>query len=355
MVEEKKQEKNNQEGKAQQEAEAQQAGKKKVALSLVQPSGDLTIGNYLGAIQNFVKLQDEFRCFFAVADLHAITVRQVPADLRRRSKEVLAYYIACGLDPEKVTLFIQSQVHEHAELAWVLNSMTYLGELSRMTQFKDKAKKNEDNLNGALFTYPVLMAADILLYQADFVPVGEDQKQHLELTRDVAERFNNKYSPTFTVPEPYIQKSSARIMSLKDPSKKMSKSDEDVNSYILIKDDPETIRRKISRAVTDSEANFAYREEQPGLMNLINIYCAYTGMKAQEVEAQFKDTSYADFKTALAEIIVDHMDPIRVRFNEIMEDKDYLPEIYKAGAQSAQRTARRTLSKVYRKVGFVQN
>ncbi len=328
--------------------------KDKVVLSLVQPSGDLTIGNYLGAIQNFVKMQDEFRCYFAVADLHAITVQQVPADLRRRSKEVLAYYIACGLDPQKSTLFVQSHVPEHAELTWVLNSMSYLGQLSRMTQFKDKSKKNEDNLNAALLTYPVLMAADILLYQADYVPVGEDQKQHLELARDLADRFNNRYSPTFTVPEPYIQKETARIMSLKDPSKKMSKSDDDVNAFILMKDDPEAIRRKIARAVTDSEANFAYREEQPGLMNLINIYGAYAKIKPEEVVARFKDTSYADFKTALAELIIDHMSPIRQRFEEILADKEYLPSIYEAGDQIAQKTARRTLSKVYRKVGFLQ-
>ena len=328
--------------------------KEKIVLSLVQPPGDLTIGNYLGAIQNFVKMQDDFRCYFAVADLHAITVQQVPADLRRRSKEVLAYYIACGLDPQKSTLFVQSHIPEHAELTWVLSSMSYLGQLSRMTQFKDKSQKNEENINAALLTYPVLMAADILLYQADYVPVGEDQKQHLELTRDLAERFNNRYSPTFTVPEPYIQKETARIMSLKEPNKKMSKSDEDVNSFILIKDDPETIRRKIARAVTDSEANFAYREEQPGLMNLINIYGAYAKVSPEEVVARFQNASYADFKASLADLIVQEMSPIRERFLEILNDKDYLPSIYEEGDRVAQQTARKTLSKVYRKVGFLQ-
>ena len=329
--------------------------KQEVVVSLVQPSGDLTIGNYLGAIQNFVKLQDRFRCYFAVADLHAITVRQIPADLRRRSKEVLAYYIACGLDPNKVTLFIQSHIPQHAELSWVLNSISYLGQLSRMTQFKDKSHKNEENLNAALLTYPVLMAADILLYQANYVPVGEDQKQHLELTRDLADRFNNRYSPTFTIPEPYIQKTSAKIMSLKDPSKKMSKSDEDNNAFILIKDKPEDIRRKIARAVTDSQANFRYREDQAGLKNLIDIYAAYSGLDPLEVAEIHKNSSYADFKTALAELIIEHMDPIRTRFDEIMADKDYLPDIFSAGAQVARRTAQKTLSKVYRKVGFVQD
>lgn len=328
--------------------------KKEVVLSLVQPSGDLTIGNYLGAIRNFVKLQEEYQCFFAVADLHAITVTQDPAQLRRRTKEVLAYYIAAGIDPEKVTLFIQSMVPQHAELNWVLCTMSYLGQLSRMTQYKEKSKSHADNLNVGLLIYPALMAADILLYQAKYVPVGEDQKQHLELTRDLAERFNNRYSPTFTMPEPLIPKGAARIMSLKDPTSKMSKSDPDPNAYILIKDDDEAIRRKIARAVTDSEANFCYRDEQPGLKNLINIYAAYGEETPEEIVAQFAGSSYAEFKTALAERIVEHMRPVRTKFEEVMQDKNYLSEIYRAGAIEAQRVARRTLSKVYRKVGFVQ-
>lgn len=327
---------------------------KEVVLSLVQPSGDLTIGNYLGAIRNFVNLQDEYQCFFAVADLHAITVTQSPAELRRRTKEVLAYYIAAGIDPEKVTLFIQSMVPEHAELNWVLSTMSYLGQLSRMTQYKEKAKSHADNINVGLLIYPVLMAADILLYQSKYVPVGDDQKQHLELTRDLAERFNNRYSPTFVMPEPLITKNAARIMSLKDPTSKMSKSDPDPNAYILIKDDNDAIRRKIARAVTDSEANFRYSDEQPGLKNLINIYSAYSEETAEQIVERFQGGSYAEFKTALADLIIEHMEPVRTKFHAVMEDKNYLPEIYTKGAEEARRAARRTLSKVYRKVGFVQ-
>lgn len=328
--------------------------KRKVALSLVQPSGDLTIGNYLGAIKNFVALQDQYESYFAVADLHAITVKQVPADLRRRSREVLAYYIACGLDPQKAILFIQSQVPQHAQLSWVLSSLSYLGQLSRMTQFKQKAKTHADNLNAALFTYPVLMAADILLYQADVVPVGVDQEQHMEFTRDIAERFNSRYSPTFTVPQSLIPKNAARVMSLKDPSSKMSKSDADPDAFILIKDDPETIRRKIAKAVTDSKANMAYTEDQPGLKNLINIYGAYEGIEPQEVVVRFQDFTYAEFKKALADRIIQTMEPIRQEFLRIMADKDYLPAIYEAGGEKARAKAQKTLTKVYRKVGFIQ-
>lgn len=328
--------------------------KQEVVVSLVQPSGDLTIGNYLGAIQNFVKLQDSYRCFFAVADLHAITVTQDPAELRKRTREVLAYYIACGLDPEKVTLFIQSHVPQHTQLGWVLNSISSIGQLSRMTQFKDKSKKHEDNINGALLTYPVLMAADILLYQAKHVPVGIDQKQHLELTRDLAERFNSRYSPTFTMPEPLLPKTTAKIQSLKDPSVKMSKSDADPNATILIKDDADAIRRKIGRAVTDSLASFSYTDEQPGLKNLINIYCAYSELRPEAVVARFKGGDYATFKAALAELVVEKMVPIRERYLQIMAVKDYLPAIYEHGAETARREAQRTLSKVYRKMGFVQ-
>lgn len=334
--------------------EADSPEKRKVALSLVQPSGDLTIGNYLGAIKNFVALQDQYESYFAVADLHAITVKQVPADLRRRSREVLAYYIACGLDPQKAILFIQSQVPQHAQLSWVLSSLSYLGQLSRMTEFKQKAKTHADNLNAALFTYPVLMAADILLYQADVVPVGVDQEQHMEFTRDIAERFNSRYSPTFTVPQSLIPKNAARVMSLKDPTSKMSKSDADPDAFILIKDDPETIRRKIAKAVTDSKANMAYTEDQPGLKNLINIYGAYEGIEPQEVVVRFQDFTYAEFKKALADRIIQTMEPIRQEFLRIMADKDYLPAIYEAGGEKARAKAQKTLTKVYRKVGFIQ-
>lgn len=326
-----------------------------VILSLVTPSGNLTLGNYLGAIRNFVKLQDDNICYFGVSDLHAITIKKEPAKLRQASKEVLATYIACGMDPEKSTLFIQSMVPQHAQLNWILCSISYLGQLSRMTQFKAKSKKNEDNLNAALFTYPVLMAADILLYQTDYVPVGSDQVQHLEFARDIAERFNQRYSPTFTVPDAFLPEDAARVMSLKDPSKKMSKSDEDVNAYILVKDEPDVIRRKIGRAITDSYGQIRYSEDQPGLMNLLNIYGALVERDPRAIADQYKDSSYADFKHDLGERIVEKMDPIRLRFNKIMADKDYLASVYHEGAIQARKVAQRTLSKVMRKVGFVQD
>lgn len=326
---------------------------KKMVLSLVQPSGDLTIGNYLGAIRNFVTLQEQYTCFFGVANLHAITVTQKAADLRRRTREVLATFMACGLDPDKTTLFVQSDVHEHAELAWVFNSLTSIGQLQRMTQFKEKAATHADNLNSALLTYPVLMAADILLYQADYVPVGEDQKQHLEFTRDTAERFNRRYSDTFTVPEPLMPKISARVMSLKNPQVKMSKSDPDENAYLLIRDDADVIRRKIARAVTDSAYHFAYTEEQPGLKNLIDLYASFSGLEPQHVVEKFRDgEGYATFKTALAELIVEKMGPIRERLMTLLDDREQLDAVRAAGAEAASHVARRTLSKVYRKVGF---
>ena len=293
---------------------------KKTVLSLVQPSGQLTIGNYLGAMKQFVKLQDDYNCYFGVADLHSITVPQVPKDLRRRTKEVIALYLAIGLDPEKTTIFIQSHVKEHLQLYWVLNSISYMGQLSRMTQFKDKSQKSDENLNAALFTYPSLMAADILLYQADYVPVGEDQRQHLELTRDLAERFNNKYSPTFTVPDPLINKGISKIMSLKNPEIKMSKSDPDENAYILILDEPKVIRRKIKRAVTDSQANFDYNEEQKGLRNLIDIYVAFTGDSVEDVVLKYKEESYAKFKEDLAEVIIAELEPIQDIYKKMIVD-----------------------------------
>lgn len=327
---------------------------KKTIFSGIQPSGNLTIGNYIGALKNFVALQDEYQCYYCVVDLHAITVRQDPADLRRRSLELAALYIAVGLDPEKVTLFIQSHVPAHAELAWVLNCFTYMGELSRMTQFKDKSKKNEENINVGLFDYPALMASDILLYQSDLVPIGEDQRQHLEITRDLALRFNNAYSPTFKVPEAYYGKLGARIKSLQDPTSKMNKSDEDENAYIAILDTPEAVRRKMKRAVTDSESDVRFdTETKPGVSNLMTIYASLTGMDIPEVEKHFAGCGYGVFKDEVAEAVVEGMSPIRERFNRLIADKSYLEGILAASADKAERTAMRTLAKVYKKVGFV--
>lgn len=327
---------------------------KKVVFSGIQPSGNLTIGNYIGAMKNFVGLQEDYETYYCVVDLHAITSKQVPADLRKNSRSLAALYIAAGIDPEKSALFIQSHVPAHVELAWVLNTMTYMGELSRMTQFKDKLESNQDNQNAGLFNYPVLMAADILLYQADLVPVGDDQKQHLELTRDLAERFNNRYSDTFAVPEVMIPESGGRIMSLKEPSKKMSKSDQDQNASIYILDEPNVIRNKVKRAVTDSLANFAYTDDQPGLKNLIDLYAAFDGTSPEEVVAKFADQNYGPFKEALAELIVEKLSPIQERYHEIMDDKDKLDEVLKSGAEKASYKAMKTLRKVYKKVGFYQ-
>ena len=327
---------------------------KKVVLSGVQPSGSLTIGNYLGAIQNFSRLQEDYECIYAIADLHSITVPQVAKDLRRRTYEVLALYMACNVDPEKSTIFVQSHVPQHLELSWVLSSISYMGQLSRMTQFKDKAKKSEENLNAALFTYPVLMAADILLYQTDFVPVGEDQRQHLELARDLAIRFNSKYSDTFKVPDNLIRKETGKIYSLKDPSVKMSKSSEDENSYILMLDDPKTIERKIKRAVTDSDANFCYSDDQPGLKNLINIYQAFSNKSVDDIVKEYEGESYGPFKNDLAELVIESLRPIQEEYNGLINDKAYLEEVMAKGASKASYLANKTLRKVYRKVGFVQ-
>ncbi|MTI69721.1 MAG: tryptophan--tRNA ligase [Firmicutes bacterium] len=329
-------------------------GDKKVIFSGVQPSGDLTIGNYLGAIRNWVDLQDEYDCYYCIVDLHAITVPQVAKDLRRRTLEVLAQYMAAGLDPEKVTLFVQSHVSAHAELAWVLNCMTYMGELNRMTQFKEKSRKSEANLNAGLFTYPALMASDILLYQANAVPVGDDQKQHLELARDLANRFNNRYSDTFKIPEPLISKVGARIMDLQDPTSKMSKSSENENGYILIKDDPKTIKRKIKRAVTDSIGEVNYSDDQPGIKNMITIYSKFSGESYEEIVNKYKGEGYGKFKGDLAEVIIEGLRPVRERFEELMSNKDYLENVYNEGAKKAERVARKTLSKVYRKTGFIK-
>ncbi|MCF6466019.1 tryptophan--tRNA ligase [Clostridium sp. Cult2] len=327
---------------------------RKVVFSGVQPSGGLTIGNYIGAIKNWISLQDEYDCYFSIVDLHAITVPQVPKNLRKNTLEVLAIYLASGLDPEKSTIFIQSHVPAHPELTWVLNSISYMGQLSRMTQFKEKSKKSEENLNAGLFTYPVLMAADILLYQTDLVPVGEDQKQHLELARDLAERFNNRYSPTFKVPEPLIKKEGAKIMSLQDPGSKMSKSDENENGYILILEKPDDIRRKIKRAVTDSIGEVKYNNEQLGIKNLMNIYSVFTGESIERIENKYEGVGYGKFKEDVAEVVVEGLSPVQEKYDDLMKNKDYLEKVYKEGAGKANYVATKTLRKVYRKVGFIQ-
>ncbi len=325
---------------------------KKVVFSGVQPSGVLTIGNYLGAIRNFSEFSDEYICYYCVVDEHAITVRQVPADLRRRTYETLALYIACGLDPEKNTLFVQSHVPAHAELGWILDCYTMFGELSRMTQFKDKSQKNADNINAGLFTYPALMAADILLYQTDLVPVGQDQKQHLELSRDIAARFNAVYGDTFVVPDPYIPKQSAKIMSLADPTKKMSKSDENENAVVRILDPRDAILRKFKRAVTDSGNEVRYAEGKDGIMNLMSIYSAFTGKTIPEIEKEFDGRGYGDFKAAVGEACADRLAPVQAEFARLMNDKGYLESVMKKGAEEAGRASARTMSKVRRKIGF---
>ncbi len=329
---------------------------KKRMLSGIKPSGDLTLGSYLGAIKNWAGRADNFDCYYFMADLHAITVRQNPADLRRRTLEQLAQYIACGLDPEKNTLFIQSHVHQHAELGWVLNCYAMFGELSRMTQFKDKSAKNADNINGGLFTYPSLMAADILLYQPDYVPVGEDQKQHVELTRDIARRFNGIYGDVFTVPEPYIPETGARIMSLTNPTAKMSKSENEDTGRVLVMDPPEVIMRQFKRAITDSDTENCVRydkENKPGVSNLMTIYSACTGKSYAEIESEFAGCGYGKFKPAVGEAVVETLRPIREEASRLMKDKAYLENVYRDGAQKASFVAEKTLRKVYKKVGFV--
>ena len=325
---------------------------KKVLFSGMQATGCLTLGNYLGALKNWVTLSEEYECFYSVVDLHSITVRQDPAEFRQKAKNLLALYIAAGLDPEKNCIYYQSHVSGHAELAWILNCFTYMGELNRMTQFKDKSAKHADNINAGLFTYPVLMAADILLYQTDVVPVGIDQLQHLELTRDIAQRFNAIYGDVFTIPEPFIGKTGAKIMSLQDPFKKMSKSDENPNASIYLTDDRDTIIRKFKRAVTDSEAKILHREEQPGVSNLIEIYSACTGKSFEEVEKEFDGKGYGDFKLAVGETVADMLTPLQTRHAEILKDKAYLDGIVKNNAEKAQYYANKTLRKVQKKVGF---
>ena len=311
------------------------------------------MGNYLGALRNWIGLQDEYDCIFALADLHTITVRQDPAKFRHNALEAYALLLACGIDVEKSLFFIQSHVHTHAELAWILNCYTQFGELSRMTQFKDKSAKHSDNINVGLFAYPSLMAADILLYQADMVPVGADQKQHLELSRDIAERFNGIYSPTFVIPEPYIPKTGARIMSLQDPTKKMSKSDENANSCVAVLDKPEDILRKFKRAITDSDGCVKYAEGKDGINNLMGIYSCVTGKTNEQIEAEFAGKGYGDFKTAVAEAVIEHLKPIQEKFAQYIGDKSYLEKCYTESAQKALAVSNRTLRKVMKKIGFI--
>ena len=334
--------------------QANSAPRKRI-FSGIQPSGDLTLGSYMGAIKNWVPLQDEYDCIYCIVDMHAITVRQDPALLRRRTLEQLAQYIACGLDPVRSVIFIQSHVPQHAELAWVLGCYTQFGELSRMTQFKDKSAKHPDNVNGGLFTYPVLMAADILIYNADLVPVGQDQTQHLEIARDIAGRFNGIYGDTFTLPEGYVPAAGAKIMSLAEPTKKMSKSDTNVNSFILMTDDKDAIVRKFKRAVTDSDGVVRFdRETKPGVSNLMCIYSTFTGKSNDEIAAEFEGKGYGDFKLAVAEVTADALAPVQAEYGRILADKAYVDEVLKNGAERASRLANRTVSKVYRKVGLLQ-
>ena len=324
-----------------------------VILSGIQPSGNLTIGGYLGAIRNWVRLQEEYDCLFMLVDLHAITVRQDPAQLRKRCYDLLALYIACGIDPDKNTLFIQSHVPAHAELAWILNCFTYFGELNRMTQFKDKSRKNEQNINAGLFTYPVLMAADILLYQADLVPVGADQKQHLELTRDLACRFNEAHGPTFKVPDPYIAPTGARIMSLQTPEEKMSKSDPDERNYISMLDSPAAARNKVKRAVTDSGSEVAYDESRPGIANLVSMHSAITGDSFDTIRDRYAGKGYAGFKADLGDIVAELLEKVQAEFHKIRSDKAHLESVMQRGAEAARRRSGKTLAKVYKKLGFV--
>ncbi len=326
----------------------------KICFSGVQPSGNLTIGNYLGAIQNFPRYSADYKCFYCVVDNHAITVRQVPAELRKRTYETLALYMACGLDPEKNTLYVQSHVPAHTDLAWMLNCFTMFGELSRMTQFKDKSARHSDNINAGLFTYPVLMAADILLYQTDVVPVGVDQKQHLELARDIATRFNQVFPDTFTIPQPMLAKSGAKINSLADPTKKMSKSDENTNAVVYILDDRDTIIRKFKRAVTDSDTCIRHAEGKDGINNLMTIYSCFTGKTIEEIEREFEGQGYGTFKLAVAESIVERLEPIQKRYNELIQNPDELRKIYEEGDKRAREKSDKLLKEVYNKVGLIQ-
>ena len=325
---------------------------KKTLFSGMQATGTLTLGNYLGALKNWITMDEEYECFYSVVDLHSITVRQDPAELRKRARALLTLYIAAGLDPVKNCIYYQSHVSAHAELGWILNCFTYMGELNRMTQFKDKSAKHADNINAGLYTYPVLMAADILLFQSDVVPVGVDQKQHLELTRDIAARFNAIYGDVFTIPEPYIGKVGAKVMSLQEPTKKMSKSDENPNASIYLMDDRDTIIRKFKRAVTDSETVVRYSDEKPGIKNLMDIYSAVTGKSTADIEKEFDGKGYGDFKLAVGESVADMLTPVQDRVVQLSKDKAYIDGIIKNNAEKAGYYANKTLRKVQKKVGF---
>ena len=330
------------------------AEQKKILYSGMQATGSLTLGNYMGALKNWITLNEEYECLFGVMDLHSLTVRQNPTEFRQNARKLYAVYVAAGLDPEKNCIYYQSHVPAHAELAWILNCFTYMGELNRMTQFKDKSAKHADNINAGLYTYPVLMAADILLYQANVVPVGVDQKQHLEITRDIAERFNNIYGEVFTIPEPYIGKSGAKIMSLQEPTKKMSKSDENLNATIFLLDDADTIIRKFKRAVTDSGNEIRYGEDKPGISNLMDIYGVVTGKNYDEIQKEFEGKGYGEFKMAVGESVADMLKPLQGRFAELMKDKAYLDRVIKANDEKAQYMAMKTLRKVQKKVGLTE-
>lgn len=325
---------------------------KKSLFSGMQATGTLHLGNYLGALKNWIELEDEYESFYCVVDMHSITVRQEPAELRRKARALLTLYIAAGLNPEKNCIYYQSHVPAHAELSWILNCYAYMGELSRMTQYKDKASKNENNINAGLFTYPVLMAADILLFQSDIVPVGDDQKQHIELTRDIAQRFNSIYGDVFTVPEPYIKKTGARIMSLQEPTKKMSKSDENLNASIFLLDDSDTIIRKFKKAVTDSDNEIRHSSDKPGISNLIEIYGIATGKSIAETEKEFEGKGYGEFKIAVGESVAAMLKPVQDRFYELEKDKAYIDSVIKNNAEKASYYANKTLRKVQKKIGF---
>lgn len=326
---------------------------KQIIFSGIQPSGQITIGNYLGALANWVELQDKYDCIFCVVDMHAITVQQTPSTLRNNTLELAALYFACGINPEKSTVFVQSHVPAHAELAWVLNTLTYVGELNRMTQFKEKARRHSENLNMGLMDYPVLMASDILLYQTDLVPVGADQKQHLELARDLAARFNARYSPTFAVPEPFIPQNGARIMSLSEPTAKMSKSDDNDNGYVSLTDSPDVIRRKFRRAVTDSDTHVRIGKDKPAISNLLTIYSRFSGISIERIVEQFEGRGYGELKDCVADAVIAGLEPVQKKLREFSADKSYIAEALKRGAEQAAKRAERTLSKVYRKIGFV--
>lgn len=327
---------------------------KKILYSGMQATGNLTLGNYLGALKNWLSLNEKYECFWGVMDLHSLTVRQEPADFRKKARNLMVLYIAAGLDPKKNCIYFQSHVSAHAELSWLLGCFTYMGELSRMTQFKEKSAKHADNINAGLFTYPVLMAADILLYQTDFVPVGKDQKQHLEITRDIAERFNSIYGDVFTIPEPYIGKAGAKIMSLQDPSKKMSKSDENINGSIYLMDDPDTIARKCKRAVTDSGSEVRYSEQKPGVSNLLEIYSGCLGKSMEEAEKDFAGKGYGDFKMGVAEAVISVLKPLQEEYNRLQKEKDYIDSLIKENDEKAAYFANKTLRKVKKKLGLTE-